>query len=176
MIAQKMPQDAVIDIVKVEYLPPYTLHLWFSDGAEQTVNFEPFLRHAAHPDIQKYLDVELFKQFKLVHGRLDWNDYELCFPIQDLYEGTLLKSSISNAQSYEEMAEFWDTHSVADYEDQIEEVEMSFEPSALHNQIAVRTQEAKRNYDMGNVQHGTVEDFMNSLEETEKESSEANAH
>ncbi len=33
------------------------------------------------------------------------------------------KSSISQAQSYKEIAEFWDTHDVADYWDQTEPVE-----------------------------------------------------
>jgi len=46
-------------------------------------------------------------------------------------------SSISQARSYEEMAEFWDTHSVADYEDQIEEVEMTFDPSARRTTVGV---------------------------------------
>ena len=46
-------------------------------------------------------------------------------------------SSISKARSYEEIAEFWDTHSVADYEDQIEEVEMTFDPSARRTTVGV---------------------------------------
>ena len=33
------------------------------------------------------------------------------------------KSSISNASSYQEMGEFWDTHDTTDYEDQTYEVE-----------------------------------------------------
>jgi hypothetical protein len=33
------------------------------------------------------------------------------------------KSSISQAQSYQEMGEFWDTHEVTDYWDQTEAVE-----------------------------------------------------
>jgi len=33
-------------------------------------------------------------------------------------------ASISKARSYEEMAEFWDTHSLEDYRDQIEEVDL----------------------------------------------------
>ena len=33
------------------------------------------------------------------------------------------KSSISKASSYEEIAEFWDTHNLADYWDQAEPVE-----------------------------------------------------
>jgi len=39
-------------------------------------------------------------------------------------------SSISKARTLEEIAEFWDTHSLADYDDQTYEVEMTFEPSA----------------------------------------------
>jgi hypothetical protein len=39
-------------------------------------------------------------------------------------------SSISRSRSIEELAEFWDTHSLADYEDQTYEVEMAFDPAA----------------------------------------------
>jgi len=39
-------------------------------------------------------------------------------------------SSISKARTLKEIAEFWDTHSLADYDDQTYEVEMTFEPSA----------------------------------------------
>lgn len=86
---RKLAEDAVIDIVEADHIDPYKIHLRFSDGAEQTLDFEPFLRKSHHPEIQKYLDRNLFKDFSIVHGRLDWNDYDLCFPIQDLYEGTI---------------------------------------------------------------------------------------
>lgn len=36
-------------------------------------------------------------------------------------------SSISKAHNYEEMADFWDTHSTADYADQMQEVEITLE-------------------------------------------------
>ncbi len=39
-------------------------------------------------------------------------------------------SSISKAKNYAEIAEFWDTHSVADYADQVKKVDMTFDPSA----------------------------------------------
>jgi hypothetical protein len=45
-------------------------------------------------------------------------------------------TDISNAQSIEEIAEFWDTHSVADYWDQTSEVE--FEVRAVpRNRVVV---------------------------------------
>lgn len=38
-------------------------------------------------------------------------------------------SSLSNSRSYEEMAEFWDTHDLTDFEDHLEEVDIVFDPS-----------------------------------------------
>ncbi len=86
---QTLSDDAVIDVNEAEYVPPYKIRLWFSDGAEQTVNFESFLKKSHHPEIRKYLRQDLFKDFSIAHGRLDWNDYDLCFSMQDLYEGTV---------------------------------------------------------------------------------------
>ena len=89
MINRKLSDNAVIDIIEAEYINPYKVHLWFSDGAEQILNFEPFLRNSHHPEIKKYLNQDLFKDFSIVYGRLDWNNYDLCFSMQDLYEGTI---------------------------------------------------------------------------------------
>ena len=46
-------------------------------------------------------------------------------------------SSISKSRTVEEMAEFWDTHSLADYENETYEVEMSFAPSARRTYIGI---------------------------------------
>ncbi len=89
MSRRTLADDVVIDIVEAEYIPLYKIHLWFSDGVEQVVDFEPFLRKSRHPEIKKYLDRELFKDFSMAHGQLNWNDYDLCFSMQDLYEGTI---------------------------------------------------------------------------------------
>ena len=79
-----------IDIINAEYAPPYAIRLRFNNGHEPTVYFEPFLRQAQHPEIRKDLDCNLFQTFAIINGRLDWNDYDLCFPLQDLYEYTLI--------------------------------------------------------------------------------------
>jgi len=89
MTKQTIPDDVVINVTEAEYIPPYKIHLWFSDGAEQIINFEPFLCKSYHPEIKKYLKVDLFKDFSIAHGRLDWNDYDLCFSMSDLYEGRI---------------------------------------------------------------------------------------
>jgi len=97
MYKNTLDKDAVIDIIEAEYIPPYTLHLWFSDGAEQIIDFGQFIKNSNHPEIRKYLDTELFNAFSIAHGRLDWNDYDLCFPIKDLYEGTIIKAPVNPA-------------------------------------------------------------------------------
>ncbi|MEI7638429.1 MAG: DUF2442 domain-containing protein [Syntrophus sp. (in: bacteria)] len=84
-----LPQEAFVEVISVDYLDGYRLSIGFSDGHQQTVNFEPFLRRSLHPDIIKYLDPDLFKQFRIVDGQLDWHDYDLCFPIETLYDGSL---------------------------------------------------------------------------------------
>jgi hypothetical protein len=49
-------------------------------------------------------------------------------------------SSISKARTLEEMAEFWDTHSLADFDDQTHEVEMTFDPSARRSVVGIETE------------------------------------
>lgn len=77
----------IIDIEEAKYLEEYKIHLAFSDGSEQTVDFESFLNNSHNPMIRKYLDINAFKNFTVAYGDLFWNDYDLCFPIADLYQG-----------------------------------------------------------------------------------------
>lgn len=79
----------VISIQKAEYLGGYKISLEFSDGTQKTVDFEQFLRSAKNPMTAKYLDKKLFSSFEIEYGDISWNDYEMCFPIWDLYEGKL---------------------------------------------------------------------------------------
>jgi hypothetical protein len=84
--------DTVDDIVvvrKATYLGDYVIRLLFSDKTERAVDFRPFLRRSSHPAVKKYLKEELFKDFKIMHGNLNWNDYDLIFPIDDLYNGKI---------------------------------------------------------------------------------------
>ncbi len=46
-------------------------------------------------------------------------------------------SSISHATTLEEIAEFWDIHSLADYDDETYEVEMTFDPSARQTYVGI---------------------------------------
>ena len=66
-----------INVTEVEYAGGYRLRIQFNDGHVSTVDFEPFLRQSHHPDIQKYLDLDLFRRWTIDHGNLYWNDYDL---------------------------------------------------------------------------------------------------
>ena len=39
--------------------------------------------------IRKYLKEANFRNFKIRHGNINWNDYELIFPVDDLYKGKI---------------------------------------------------------------------------------------
>ncbi|HLF85395.1 MAG TPA: DUF2442 domain-containing protein [Blastocatellia bacterium] len=84
-----LPEGAIVEVVRAERLSDYKVRLNFSDGAERVVDFEPFLSSSQNPMIRAYLDPQKFEGFRLEHGDLIWDDYELCFPIANLYEGRL---------------------------------------------------------------------------------------
>jgi len=75
----------VINIVSATLTGKYKIQLSFDDGVVQEVDFGTFLGKAQHPDIRAYLDENRFNAFRLEHGELVWGDYDLCFPIMDLY-------------------------------------------------------------------------------------------
>jgi hypothetical protein len=79
----------LIEIVQAQYIGDFVIRIKFNDETEQAVDFKPFLRNSFHPSIRKYLDETLFQQFTLVDGNLNWNDYDLLFPLEDLHEGHL---------------------------------------------------------------------------------------
>ena len=85
-----MPQK--IQITQVEPTPNrYSLRVSFSDGTFQIVNFHNFLEKSSHPEIRKYLKLNYFKKFKLINGDLMWGDFDLVFPICDLYKNQINK-------------------------------------------------------------------------------------
>lgn len=72
----------------------YCLHLVFSDGAERQVDFLPFLSATRHPALRAFLDPARFADYRLEYGDLVWGDFEMCFPIADLYDNRLIHGDI----------------------------------------------------------------------------------
>jgi hypothetical protein len=88
-VQPKLAEGIAIAIVRVEQLDGYKLKLYFSNGVERVIDFEPFLRASRNPLIRAYLDPQRFANFKIEYGDLVWDDYDLCFPIADLYENRI---------------------------------------------------------------------------------------
>jgi hypothetical protein len=78
-----------IEVQKATYLGNFVIKFSFADGFESKVDFKPFLSSAQHPDIKKYLHEDEFKNFALINGNLIWNDFEMIFPLSDLYAGKI---------------------------------------------------------------------------------------
>jgi hypothetical protein len=81
--------DQPIHIVRANPAGGYRLRLDFDDGTAQTADFQPFLARSRHPEFRAFLDPARFASFRLDHGELVWGDYELCFPIIDLYRNRI---------------------------------------------------------------------------------------
>ena len=78
-----------LEITEATYDSGYKIRLKFNDGTVRVMDFEPFLRKSHHPDITKYRHMRKFKSFRLDYGDLMWGDYEMIFPIADLYRGEI---------------------------------------------------------------------------------------
>jgi hypothetical protein len=75
----------IINVVTANIAGDCKLRLEFDDGATQVLDFKPFLQRSLHPQIRAYLDETRFATFRVEYGELVWGDYELCFPVIDLY-------------------------------------------------------------------------------------------
>ena len=87
----KANANQYIEVTEAKYVSGYKLRLSFNDGAVRIVDFGPFLKKARNPDTTDYRDLKKFKGFHLDHGDLMWGDFQMIFPIMDLYRGNILK-------------------------------------------------------------------------------------
>lgn len=88
-----MKKNAILKIKSVEHIGRHKLTIVFSDGKVQAVDFGNFLKNSKNPEIRKYLNLRAFKKFTLKNGELMWGDFDLIFPIADLYENKLERLS-----------------------------------------------------------------------------------
>lgn len=81
-----------LKINTAKYLSDFVIRIEFNNGTNQLIDFKPFLTKSMHSSIKKYMDENTFSKFALKDGNLNWNDYDLIFPISDLYKGQILAS------------------------------------------------------------------------------------
>jgi hypothetical protein len=55
------------------------------------LDFGPFLAKARNPDTTDYRDLQKFRTYRIEDGDLVWGDFQMIFPIMDLYRGNVLK-------------------------------------------------------------------------------------
>jgi len=79
----------IIVIKSAQYIGDFAIRIFFSDGFNRLDDFKSFLESTLHPSIQKYLDEDKFKDYQIVDRNINWNDYDMIFPIDDLYHGKL---------------------------------------------------------------------------------------
>jgi len=78
-----------LEIVGAKYVSGYKIRLTFNDGTVREVDFGPFLAKARNPDTTDYRDLRKFKSFRIEDGDLIWGDFQMIFPIMDLYKGQI---------------------------------------------------------------------------------------
>ncbi|MEI6647250.1 MAG: DUF2442 domain-containing protein [bacterium] len=83
----KLVPGVEVNIVRAESAGNYRLWLTFSDNHKTLVDFETFLERSMNPQTRQFLEEERFLCFRLEYGNLVWGDYEMCFPIEELYDG-----------------------------------------------------------------------------------------
>lgn len=69
----------------------HILEVEFDDGHIANVDFAPFIFSSEHPDYEKYKSVKAFLQFEIVDGNLNWDDYTMIFPVEDIYKNGLVR-------------------------------------------------------------------------------------
>ena len=80
---------SAVNIIEARHVGDFVIRIRFDNNEERLVDFKPFLLRSDHSSIKKYLNVAQFEQFKIVSGNLNWSDYDMIFPIEDLYEGKI---------------------------------------------------------------------------------------
>lgn len=78
--------NKIIEIVDVHYYSGHKLAIKFNDGKENIIDFGNFIFKNNHPSIDKYRKIEEFRNYKIVDGNLNWNDYDMIFSLEDLYD------------------------------------------------------------------------------------------
>jgi len=95
-----------LDIISAEVVGDYKIELKFGDGHTNVVNFEPFISRSQNSSIHQFIDLKKFNSFRLDWGNLVWGDFDMCFSVEDLYTGELIKRPLlAVAEDSEEWGE-----------------------------------------------------------------------
>ena len=77
-------------ITEAHHVGNLTLEMKFNDDTVQRVNIGDFILRHPHPQYDKYLNEQEFVKYTIDDGNIVWGeDWDLIFPIEELYSGAL---------------------------------------------------------------------------------------
>ena len=82
---------ARIKIRNAKYINGYNIKFVFSDGREQFVNFESYLKTQSHPQHKRFCEIDNFRNFRIDNSdAIVWGqNWDLCFDVDNLYNNDL---------------------------------------------------------------------------------------
>ena len=79
-----------LKVLSATHIKGHILDIKFNDNHHERVDFSTFILTSTHPDYEKYRTVDSFLNFKIIDGNLNWDDYTMIFPVEDLYHNTII--------------------------------------------------------------------------------------
>ena len=83
-------KTAELRIVDAKYLGNFIIEVHFSDDKINCVDFKQFIENSLLPEVKKYKSEKEFSKYELKNGNLNWNDFEMIFPLSDLHDKTII--------------------------------------------------------------------------------------
>ena len=80
-----------LSVKTAQHKTGHILEIKFSDGHIENVDFAPFIFSSGHPDYESYKSIDKFLKFDIIDGNLNWDDYTMIFPIEDLYHNKIMR-------------------------------------------------------------------------------------
>ena len=77
-------------IENAKYLGDYKIEIVFFDKTIRKIDLQKFLFKSQNPQITKYQNQELFKQFRIENGDICWGDNEFDLNPLTIYKGEFL--------------------------------------------------------------------------------------
>ncbi len=78
-------------VKSAKHLKSHILEIEFSNGDTKILDFAPFISSVGHPDYDRYKTEAGFLTFSVEDGNLNWDDYTMIFPVENLYLGKLVR-------------------------------------------------------------------------------------
>lgn len=79
-----------LSVKSAKHITCHILNIEFNDGHYETVDFSKFIFTSGHPDYDKYKAIDEFLKYEIIDGNLNWDDYTMIFPVEELYHNKII--------------------------------------------------------------------------------------